>query len=276
MSCPNCFSGDIHQGIPRGEITSLHGLQAYTTKPLNEVPHRGIIIIVPDAFGWEFVNNRILADNYAEKGKYLVYLREFMNGHAAPVSMLSATKELFNTSGLTTWLIKPYYLASMLTGMVPFMYYNTFGVTWPIIRDFFKSVRENEGAEVPIYGAGFCWGGKYIVNLAAGADTASNGKPLLNAGFTGHPSFLEIPGEIEKIRIPVSFALAEKDMVVKPPHIEQIKQVFLSESGIGKGEVVVYEGAGHGFCVRADFLQEDASRQADEAENQALAWFERY
>ena len=80
MSCPNCFSGNIHQGTPRGEVTSLHGLEAYTTKPLNNVPHRGIIIIVPDAFGWEFVNNRILADHYAEKGKYLVYLPEFMNG----------------------------------------------------------------------------------------------------------------------------------------------------------------------------------------------------
>ena len=156
------------------------------------------------------------------------------------------------------------------------MYYNTFSVSWPIVRDFFKSVRENEGAEVPIYGAGFCWGGKHIVNLAAGADTASNGKLLLNAGFTGHPSFLEIPSEIEKIRIPVSFALAGKDMVVKPPHIEQIKQIFLSESSTGKGEVVVYEDAGHGFCIRADFVQEDASRQADEAENQALAWFEKY
>lgn len=80
MACPNCFSGHIHQGTPRGEVTSLYGLQAYTTKPLDDVPHRGIIIIVPDAFGWEFVNNRILADNYAEKGKYLVYLPDFMNG----------------------------------------------------------------------------------------------------------------------------------------------------------------------------------------------------
>ncbi|OQE09289.1 hypothetical protein PENFLA_c114G08783 [Penicillium flavigenum] len=207
MSCPNCFSGHVHQGIPRGEVTSLHGLQAYTTKPLNDVPHRGIIIIVPDAFGWEFVNNRILADNYAEKGKYLVYLPDFMNGHAAPISMVSATKELLKTSGLTTWLMKPYHLASMLTKMLPFMYYNTLGTSWPIVRDFFKSVRENEGADLPIYGAGFCWGGKHIVNLAAGADMASNGKPLLNAGFTGHPSLLEIPSEIEKIKIPVSFAL---------------------------------------------------------------------
>lgn len=80
MSCPECFNGHVHQGTPRGEITTLHGLKAYTTKPSNDVPHRGIIVIVPDAFGWEFVNNRILADNYADKGKYLVYLPDFMNG----------------------------------------------------------------------------------------------------------------------------------------------------------------------------------------------------
>ncbi|KAJ5542461.1 Dienelactone hydrolase [Penicillium sp. DV-2018c] len=276
MACPNCFSGHIHQGTPRGEVTSIHGLQAYTTKPLNDEPHRGIIIIVPDAFGWEFVNNKILADNYAKKGKYLVYLPDFMNGHAASISMLTCTKEVLNTSGIITWLTKPYYIASLLKHVIPFKYYNTFEATWPIVENFFKSVRENEGAELPIYGAGFCWGGKHIVNLAAGVGTASNGKPLLNAGFTGHPSFLQIPAEIEKISIPVSFALGDKDMVVKPPQIEQIKRVFASDAGAGKGEVVVYEGAGHGFCVRADFVLDDASKQADEAEDQALAWFEKY
>lgn len=79
MSCPDCFNGHVHEGTPRGEVTTLHGLNAYTASP-SDAPHRGIIIIVPDAFGWEFVNNRILADSYAEKGKYLVYLPDFMNG----------------------------------------------------------------------------------------------------------------------------------------------------------------------------------------------------
>ncbi|KAJ5143681.1 Dienelactone hydrolase [Penicillium bovifimosum] len=276
MACPNCFSGHIHEGTPRGEVTSIHGLPTYMTKPLDDVPHRGIIIIVPDAFGWEFVNNRILADNYAEKGTYLVYLPDFMKGHAAPISMMTSTKEVLNTSGIITWLMKPYYIASVLKDAIPFIYWNTFEASWPIVKDFFKSVRENEGAEVPIYGAGFCWGGKHIVNLAAGVDTASNGKPLLNAGFTGHPSLLEIPTEIEKISVPVSFALGDKDVVLKPPQIGQIQKIFASEAGAGKGEVVVYEGAGHGFCVRADFVLDDASKQADEAENQALAWFEKY
>ncbi|KAJ9488269.1 hypothetical protein VN97_g5013 [Penicillium thymicola] len=276
MSCPECFNGHVHQGTPRGEVTTIHGLQAYTTKPSDDAAHRGIIIIVPDAFGWEFVNNRILADNYADKGKYLVYLPDFMNGHAAPVNMLYNTRELLRTDGLATWLMKPYYVACVMTQIIPFKYHNSFETAWPNVRDFFKSVRENEGSELPIYAAGFCWGGKHTVNLGFGDDTASNGKPLLNAGFTGHPSNLEIPSDIEKIVIPISFALGDKDMVVKPPQIKQIQQVFENEAKSTKGEVRVYEGAGHGFCVRASLIIGDACKQADEAEDQALAWFERH
>lgn len=162
-----------------------------------------------------------------------------------------------------------------MTQIIPFKLYNSFGTSWPIVRDFFKSVRENEGSELPIYGAGFCWGGKHIVNLGFG-DIEPNGKPLMNAGFTGHPSFLEIPSEIEKIKIPISFALGDKDMVVKPPQIKQIQRVFEVEGNSDKGEVKVYEGAGHGFCVRADLVLGEAGKQADEAETQALEWFEKH
>lgn len=80
MSCPACFSGHVHDGSLKGQITKLHGLDAYVSEPVEGKPVKGIVIIVPDAFGWEFVNNRILADHYAEKGNYKVYLPDFMKG----------------------------------------------------------------------------------------------------------------------------------------------------------------------------------------------------
>jgi dienelactone hydrolase len=80
MSCPDCFSGNVHEGSPKGQITTLHGLDAYVSEPAEGTPVKGLIIIIPDAFGWEFVNNRILADHYAEKGSYKVYLPDFMKG----------------------------------------------------------------------------------------------------------------------------------------------------------------------------------------------------
>ena len=41
---------------------------------------RGIVVIVPDLFGWKLNNSRVLADRYAERAGYTVYLPDFMDG----------------------------------------------------------------------------------------------------------------------------------------------------------------------------------------------------
>jgi len=87
MSCPDCFKGHVHQGTPGGNVTTIHGLQTYVATPREGVTPKGIIVMIPDAFGWEFINNRILSDNYAEKGGFIVYLPDFMNGtHSNPLA----------------------------------------------------------------------------------------------------------------------------------------------------------------------------------------------
>lgn len=80
MSCPECFKGHVHPGTPKGREVVLHGRKSYIAEPEAGTPVKGIIIMVPDAFGWEFVNNRMLADSYAEKGDYRVYIPDFMDG----------------------------------------------------------------------------------------------------------------------------------------------------------------------------------------------------
>lgn len=85
MSCPDCFRGGVSLGTSTGTETTLHGLDTYVAKPAEGVTPKGIIIFIPDAFGWKFVNNRVLADRYAEKGGYLVYLPDFMMGENCPL-----------------------------------------------------------------------------------------------------------------------------------------------------------------------------------------------
>jgi dienelactone hydrolase len=91
MSCPACFSGHVHKGIPGGKIQTIHGLPTYVATPPEGVTPKGMIVLISDAFGWEFINNRILSDNYAEKGGFIVYLPDFMNGlpHPLPVPLLN-------------------------------------------------------------------------------------------------------------------------------------------------------------------------------------------
>ena len=83
MSCPDCFTGHVHEGTPTGKTVTLHGLDTYVAEPAKGTKVKGVIVFIPDAFGWEFVNNRILADSYAKNGRYRVYLPDFMRGSVA-------------------------------------------------------------------------------------------------------------------------------------------------------------------------------------------------
>ena len=139
-----------------------------------------------------------------------------------------------------------------------------------------------DGAKLPIGAAGFCWGGKHTINLAHGYRTSS-GVNLIDAAFTAHPSNLVVPDEIEKVRLPLSIAQPEKDLALKPAQYFLIKENLggIQLDGDNEGEkklqweCIEYKDATHGFAVRADSSKDEAT-QAEEAEEQAVRWFEKH
>ena len=74
-----CATGSLHTGTPTGELTKIHGFDCYVSEAPNGQP-KGIIVIIPDAFGIDLPNNKILADAYAKGVNAKVYLPDFMNG----------------------------------------------------------------------------------------------------------------------------------------------------------------------------------------------------
>lgn len=78
---PCCAQGSLHTGTPTGSTTILHNRQTYVAEPEGGIDAaKGVVVILPDIFGWEFANNRVLADDYARKGHFLVLLPDFMSG----------------------------------------------------------------------------------------------------------------------------------------------------------------------------------------------------
>ncbi|KAH0593545.1 hypothetical protein MHUMG1_08683 [Metarhizium humberi] len=268
MSCPDCFRGQIHEGETKGKVIKHYGFDTYVSEPPNGTTPKGIIVVIPDAFGWAFPNNRILADTYAEKGGFKVYLPDFMNGHAAPVSMLFSMQTALAPGNLFSRFIAA---VQTVLAAVPFFIRCAPGRTFPGVKGFFEQLRKEEGQALPIGAAGFCWGGKHTVTLAHGAEI--NGQPLIDAGFTGHPSLLSLPSDVEKIKRPVSFACAEDDNQISLKQAEQIKAIVTAFPEPYKGELRVYQKTGHGFAVRADLKVPDVAAQAAAAEDQAIAWF---
>ncbi|KAI5457483.1 dienelactone hydrolase [Mariannaea sp. PMI_226] len=269
MSCAACFQGSVHDGAPRGKTIKLHGLDTYVVEPTREGQVKGIIVIIPDAFGWEFNNNRLLADHYADKSDYKVYLPDFMNGHAAPEWMLTS---LFTALQTHNPLTKIWNFLKTIVAFIPFMFHNNPGKTHPVVKGFFEQLRKEEGSTLPIGAAGFCWGGKHAILLSHGSTI--DGKTLVDAVFTGHPSFLDIPGDIEKIALPVSIAVGDKDNQIKAKHFDIINSILAGKPDSAKSVMTVYEDATHGFCVRAAIDMEELAQKAARAEDQCIEWFQ--
>jgi dienelactone hydrolase len=181
---------------------------------------------------------------------------------------------ILEDKSITGWLKKPYLVGSILVSALPFKLANDFSKSWPKVTSFFEALRNDAvDGKLPVGAAGFCWGGKHTVNLCHGFKTGS-GKNLIDAGFTAHPSGLNIPDEIEKVKLPLAVAHAEKDMNLKAAQYEVIKATLegLKKEGVDS-ECVKYKGATHGFSVRADSTKDEA-KQAMEAEEQAIKWFQ--
>jgi dienelactone hydrolase len=79
--CADCFRGTLRgDAVLTGTEAQIHGNPTYVARPEDGVEPRGLVVIIPDAFGWKLKNTRALADNYARRAEVLVYLPDFMNG----------------------------------------------------------------------------------------------------------------------------------------------------------------------------------------------------
>ena len=114
------------------------------------------------------------------------------------------------------------------------------------------------------------------MTLAQADKVTKDGKPFVDAIFTGHPSGLAIPDDFEKIAKPASVAIGDKDFVLTKDGVDTMKKVWSESRKDVPTEVVVYEGAGHGFCVRVDPKNKNVFQQSLDAQEQATKWFTKH
>jgi dienelactone hydrolase len=206
----------------------------------------------------------------------LGYLRS-TTGHGASPALLRFTAAYSAPSSLLYAIfIKPIYiLRSILTFAGP-IFHSRRSKSKPLIFNFMRALRSDPGtADLKIGVAGFCWGGQYAVLLAQDDPAplgSTESKPLVDAAFTAHPALLSIPADIVKVKAPLSIAVAEHDMYLKPPAVERLKSVEKGE----EYEVVMFPGTGHGFAMRNNPKDGVQMAAAEKAEGQALVWFKRW
>ncbi|KAK8048736.1 dienelactone hydrolase [Apiospora phragmitis] len=284
--CRECFTGTLHgDAVLTGRVEHIHGLPTYVAQPEAGTQPKALIVIISDGFGWELRNTRALADSYARRGEFLVYLPDFMDG-AAPSQSLLADIDGFmapSPDWYTTLVKKPYWALKTIALIVPFLFWTRQSVAKPRTVKFFQNLRANpppfKTQNLKIGVAGFCWGGSHTIFLTqdnpktrVAPPGSGEGVPLVVCGFTAHPSFVSMPSDILAVRLPLSVANGPDDAFLGREKMVQLTKILEANEDVAH-EVVVYEGARHGFANRGDPNDPKQAEMGLRAEDQTVNWF---
>ncbi|KAK9782788.1 hypothetical protein SCAR479_01131 [Seiridium cardinale] len=286
--CRDCFTGTLRgDAVLTGKVQTIHGLPTYVAKPEADIEPKALVVIISDMLGWELKNTRALADNYAKRAQVLVYLPDFMDGHAPDISLLSIADSLMapSDSWHTTLISKPYWAIQLAVSVIPWLYWSRQAVSKPLITKFFQDLRSHpppfSTQRLKIGVAGFCWGGYYTFYLTRdepGTRVASLGSeeklPLVDCGFTAHPSLLTVPRDIEGVKLPISVGNGENDEFLGHKNMMILKNILEAKEDQAH-EVVIYDGARHGFAVRGDPKDPKQVELGAQAEDQAVNWWKK-
>ncbi|PVH78395.1 alpha/beta-hydrolase [Cadophora sp. DSE1049] len=282
MSCADCFKGSIHNGKPTGTEEFIHDIRTYIACPENTASSQSTIIFITDAFGFNLVNSKILADVYASRTGFRVLVPDIIPGGGVPLSSLALMETA--TASVAWWNIfgqirRILTVVRMVTIFMPFAI-RTRGV-FPSVLAYARAVKADLPDGAKLGAAGFCWGGLQTTKLTEQPAIEGRSEPLIDAHFTAHPAGLKPQQFIEsyqRFKVPLSIAVGDQDFVLSKDNVATIEASFREKYGEGTNmsyQVKLYEGCGHGFAVRADQKKNIENGGAQQAADQAVTWFKK-
>ncbi|KAI6693190.1 hypothetical protein NL676_020900 [Syzygium grande] len=265
MSGPQCCENPpiLNPASGQGHVEVLGGLKSYVSGSSDS---NLAIVLVSDVFGYEapnlsrlnfvlqypdcdivgssergcliFGNSRKLADKVAAAGFYAV-VPDFLGGEPyVPENAERPFTEWLKDHGTD----KGYEDAKRIVEAV-----------------------KGKGASA-IGAAGFCWGGKVVVELAK---TGSIGAAVLL-----HPSLVSVD-DIKGVKAPIAILGAEIDQRLPPELLKQFEEILATKSEVD-ARVKIFPKVSHGWTVRYDVTDEEAVKCAEEAHSDMLEWFAKF
>ncbi|KAL7006372.1 hypothetical protein EMMF5_004025 [Cystobasidiomycetes sp. EMM_F5] len=239
-----CKTGVVHEGESKGSIETIDGIKVYVAKPSGEYDNTKAVVMLTDVFGIELVNSRLLADSFAANG-YQTYIPDLFNSEAVPVDGMQPGSS-FTWDKFNVWIGKH----------MP-------DTAKPVVDKFLAKL---EADGVLFVGAvGYCYG----VKLGFWAAFEHKVKVLVGC----HPSFVEVPGDLHKIKesgVPLLINSCEHDPRF-PPEAQKQADEILGGSSTYKREY--FPGCSHGFAVRGDLSDPKVKAGKEGAFKATVEWF---
>ena len=284
MSCPQCFSGAVHDHAePQGHFEDMYGLRTYVTGD-KEATSKSAILYLPDFFSLKLVNNKLLADRYAQGTGCKVLFPDIIPGGGADGSYMPVFEVLLENPGLSPWRILSWaWSFAQALVLLPMIFTSGPDKVFPDVLKYARAMKRDlpDGGKLGV--CGFCWGGYGSTNLCAEPAVEGGSERLIDAQFTGHPSRLTLPdmivNAVSKFKVPYSAAIAEHDFQMDEKLALETEAVLREKVGPAEAnnwEIKIYKGASHGFSVRAKPSVQAEIDAYHASAKQAVDWYNKY
>jgi dienelactone hydrolase len=196
--------------------------------------------MVTDVYGHEYINNQLVADEYAKRG-YFVVVPDLFNGDAAPANPPAG----YNLREV--WFPK-----------------HSPAVTEPIVEKALAAVK-NKYSPKYIVASGYCFGAKFAIRLL--------GDSKINVAGVFHPSFVNID-EVKAIKGPIFIGAAETDQAFTTELRHETESVLAEMKATY--QLSLFSGVAHGFAIRGDITVPDVKYAKEQVLISAVAFFDRF
>ncbi|KAL8393064.1 hypothetical protein RB595_003025 [Gaeumannomyces hyphopodioides] len=265
-----------------GETRKLGGVDVYVSKPA-DYPHAPakLLLLLTGGTGFKSANNQIQADKFASEG-FVVVMPDLFEGDAFPNS--AAAPE----DGLTLLdQIKLKAAEAAKSFMIDmWIARHTEEKVMPILRKVLDAAKGEFADAISngggIYAAGYCFGGRYVILLAAErqlqgpADEESGPKtdgPHIKVGVLAHPSMVATD-DFASVKVPLSLVCVESDPLF-PDDMRTALEDSFSKNNV-EHEVQVYPGVPHGFAVVGEYDNAGIKTAQETAYEQMLKWLKEH
>lgn len=232
-----CIQGVKHEGQATGSLIKVGDFEVYTSFPADKSTDNAVLFLT-DILGHKFINNQLIADQYAANG-YFTFMPDLFYGDLPPL----------NREGFDMGEWRKNHTPAQVT---------------PIVEASIKELKEKYNVK-KIAAVGYCFGGKYVVRyLKLGQ---------VDIGYIAHPSHVD-SDELRAIEGPLAIAAAEVDAIF-PAEKRHESEEILKNKGLPY-QINLYSGVKHGFAVRADLSDKVAKYAKENAFLQAVQWFKEH
>ncbi|TFY64644.1 hypothetical protein EVJ58_g2495 [Rhodofomes roseus] len=220
------FADILIAGIGRTE--QIASVECYIAEPLGEGSQEKAILFLTDAYGHKFVNNQLLADDFARNG-YHVIVPDLFQNDAVPSFVppdASISKEEFDVAA---WVER--HPPEIVQG---------------IVAQVVTALRERGVKKFAALG--YCFGARIAIDLASAEATS--------VCVVSHPSFWKVPDDMERYLVeskaPLLINSCEVDAMF-PKEAQEKVDAILGGGRFKPGyERTYWQGCMHGFAVRGD------------------------